>query len=111
LWADAAFGQFFEILGHIAEKAGAKVIAKNPAYSSQLLSYRDEFVFTDCSVREYWDDVEKLIIDRDINAAINIKRAGLDVFPAIKRRKGGVVIVNSITDTTSKEVLHTLRGV
>ncbi len=87
------------------------MIAKNPAYSSQLLSYRDEFVFTDCSVREYWDDVEKLIIDRDINAAINIKRAGLDVFPAIKRRKGGVVIVNSITDTTSKEVLHTLRGV
>ncbi len=110
-WADAAFGQFFEILGHIAVKAGAKVIAKNPAYSSQLLSYRDEFVFTDCAIREYWDDVEKLLVDRDINAAINIKRAGLDVFPAIKRRKGGIVIVTSITDTTSKEVLHTLRGV
>src|ERR687885_178490 len=110
-WADAAFGQFFEILGHIAGKAGAIVVAKNPAYSSQLLSYRDEFVFTDCSIREYWDNVEKLLVDRDINAAINIKRAGLDVFPAIKRRKGGVVIVGSITDTTSKEVLHTLRGV
>lgn len=110
-WADAAFGQFFEILGHIAGKAGAKVIAKNPAYSSQLLSYRDEFVFTDCGIREYWDDIENLLVDRDINAAINIKRAGLDVFPAIKRLKGGVVIVNSVTDTTSKEVLRTLRGV
>jgi len=110
-WADAAFGQFFEILGHIAGKAGAKVVAKNPAYSSLLLSYRDEFVFTDCSVREYWDDIEKLLVDRDINAAINIKRLGLDVFPSIKRRKGGIVIVGSITDSTSKEVLHTLRGV
>lgn len=110
-WADAAFGQFFEILGHIAAKAGAKVIAKNPAYSSLFLSYRDEFVFTDCGIREYWDDVEKLLVDRDINAAVNIKRLGLDVFPSIKRRKGGLVIVGSITDTTSKEVLHTLRGV
>ncbi|NEO30844.1 MAG: transposase [Symploca sp. SIO3C6] len=110
-WADAAFGQFFEILSHIAGKAGAKVIAKNPAYTSQLLSYRDEFVFTDCGIREYWDDVEKLLVDRDVNASINIKRLGLDVFPSIKRRKSGVVIVDSITNTTSKEVLHTLRGV
>ncbi len=110
-WADAAFGQFFEILGHIAAKAGAKVIAKNPAYSSQLLSYRNEFVFTDRSIREYWDEIEEILVDRDINAAINIKRLGLDVFPSIKRRKGGLVIVGSITDTTSKEVLHTLRGV
>jgi len=110
-WADAAFGQLFEILGHIAAKAGAIVVAKNPAYSSQLLSYRDEFVFTDCSIREYWDDVEKLWVDRDVNAAINLKRLGLDVFPSIKRRKGSIAIVDSITDTTSKEVLHILRGV
>jgi putative transposase len=85
-WADAAFGQFFEILGHIAGKAGAVVVAKNPAYSSQLLSYRDEFVFTDREIREYWDEIEKLWVDRDVNAAINLKRLGLDVFPSIKRR-------------------------
>ena len=109
-WADAAFGQFFEILGHIAEKAGAVVISKNPAYSSQLLAYRDEFVFSDTSIRKYWDDVEKLWVDRDINAAINLKRLGLDVFPSIKRRKGGIVIVASITDDTSKEVLRILRS-
>jgi len=35
----------------------------------------------------------------------------LDSNPSIKRRKGGLGIVDSITDTTSKEVLHTLRGV
>jgi putative transposase len=109
-WADAAFGQFFEILRHIAAKAGAVVISKNPAYSSQLLSYRDEFVFTDCDIREYWDEIEKLWVDRDVNAAINLKRLGLDVFPRLKRRKGGVVIVGSVTNTTSKEVLRILRN-
>jgi putative transposase len=109
-WSDAAFGQFFQILGHIAGKAGAVVIAKNPAYTSQLLAYRDEVIFTDTSIREYWDEVEKLLVDRDVNAAINIKRVGLDVFPTIKRRKGKIVIVGSITDDTSKEVLHILRS-
>ena len=50
------------------------------------------------------------LVDRDINAAINLKRLGLDVFPSIKRRKGGVVIVGSITNSTSKEVLRILRS-
>ena len=108
-WADAAFGNFFTILGHIAGKAGAVVIAKNPAYTSQLLSYRDEVVFKDCSIREYWDDDLKLLVDRDINAGINIKRVGLDMFPTIKRRKGGIVIVASITNDTSKEAIQILR--
>jgi putative transposase len=110
-WSDAAFGQFFHILGHIAGKAGAVVIAKNPAYTSQLLSYRDEVIFTDTSIREYWDADLKLLMDRDVKASINIKRVGLDLFPTIKRRKGGIVIVNSITDDTSKEVLHILRNI
>lgn len=63
-WSDAAFGQFFQLLGHIAGKAGAIVIAKNPAYTSQLLSYRNELIFTDCSIREYWDkDLHLLVVD------------------------------------------------
>jgi putative transposase len=98
------------LLGHIAGKAGAIVIAKNPAYTSQLLAYRDEVIFTDTGIREYWEDDLKLLVDRDVNAAINIKRVGLDVFPTIKRRKGGIVIVGSITDDTSKEVLRILRS-
>jgi putative transposase len=107
-WSDAAFGNFFTILGHIAAKAGAIVIKKNPAYTSQLLSYRDDFIFTDTSIREYWDEELKLLVDRDINAGINIKRVGLDMFPTIKRRKGGVVVVASITDDTSKEAIRIL---
>jgi putative transposase len=109
-WADAAFGQFFSILGHIAGKAGAVVIGKNPAYTSQVLAYRDEVIFTDCGIRDYWDETQSLWVDRDINAAINIKRVGLDVFPTIKRRKGGIKLVASTTDLTSKEVLHALKA-
>nr|WP_293144445.1 transposase [Okeania sp. SIO3I5] len=45
-WLDAAFNQFFQILGQVAEKAfhvaqrNARVIECEPSYTSQLLSYR-----------------------------------------------------------------------
>ncbi|KKD38153.1 RNA-guided endonuclease InsQ/TnpB family protein [Limnoraphis robusta] len=107
-WLDAAFGQFFDVLGQVAAKANATVVEVKPNYTSQLLSYRDEFVFTDRNIREYFDLELKLIVDRDVNASINIKRVGLDVFPTIKRRRGKPVIVESITKSTSKEVLSAL---
>ena len=109
-WADAAFAQFFSILAFKAEKAGAQVIPVNSQYTSQLLPYKDEFVFTDCRIREYWDEEYNLLVDRDIAAGINVKRRGLDVFPRIQRRRGNIVITNSITNSTLKEVLSTLRG-
>lgn len=108
-WADAAFAQFFSIEGYIAEKAGAKAIEVNPAYTSQLLSYKDEFVFTDCRIREYSDEELNLLIDRDINSSLNIKRVGLDVFPTLKRRKGNPVVIESATNSTSRQVLSILR--
>lgn len=109
-WIDAAFGQFFDVLGYVAGKAQAKVVPVNPAYTSQLLCYRNEFVFTDCSIRSYWDESESLWVDRDINAAINLQRVGLDVFPTIKCRRGNPVVVGSTTNSTSKEVLSVLRN-
>ncbi len=108
-WNDAAFAQFFTILEYIAGKAGARVIAVKPAYTSQLLAYRDEFVFTDCGIRDYWDDRESLLVDRDVNASINIKRVGLGLFPTIKRRRGNPVVTESTTNSTSKEVLGVLK--
>jgi putative transposase len=109
-WLDAACGQFFTILEYIASKAGARVIAVKPAYTSQLLAYRDEFIFTDCDIREYWDEKELLWVDRDINAAVNLKRVGLGLFPTIKRRRGNPVVSDSTTNSTSKEVLVVLRN-
>jgi putative transposase len=108
-WNDAAFGQFFTILEYIAGKAGTRTIAVKPAYTSQLLAYRDEFIFTDCGIREYWDEKESLWVDRDINASINVKRVGLGLFPTIKRRKGNPIVGESTTNSTSKEVLEVLR--
>jgi putative transposase len=109
-WADAAMAQFFNILKFKAEKAGALVIPVDSQYTSQLLPYKDEFAFTDCSIREYWDKEFNLLIDRDISAGINIKRVGLGLFPTIKRRKGNPVVVASTTNSTLKEVLSTLRS-
>jgi len=100
-WNDAAFGQFFTILDYIAAKAGAVVVKVNPAYTSQLLAYRDEFIFTNCEIRSYFDLQELLNVDRDVNASINIKRVGLGLFPTIKCRRGKVVITTTVTASTS----------
>jgi putative transposase len=108
-WMDAAFGQFFEILGYIAAKAGASVIPQNPAYTSQILSYRNEIIFTNLDMRSYWDETESLIVDRDINSAINLKRLGLGVFPSIKRRSKKLVVVGTMTDSITKEILNILN--
>ncbi|MEG4229531.1 transposase [Microcoleus sp. N9_B2] len=108
-WSDAAFGNFFTTLNYIAAKAGAVVISKNPAYTSMVLSYRDEIIFTDCSIRDYWDEQESLTVDRDINAAINLKRLGLDIFPSIKRRSGKLSVVGTMDKSTTKEILQTLH--
>lgn len=110
-WLDAAFGQFFDILEYIAGKAGARVIAVNPEYTSQILSYKDEFVFTQTDIREFFDVELGLKVDRDINAAINLLRVGLGVFPTIKRRRGKVIITVTATASTSKEVLDVLRRI
>ncbi|MGL5064353.1 MAG: RNA-guided endonuclease InsQ/TnpB family protein, partial [Microcoleus sp.] len=108
-WQDAAFGQFFKTLDYIALKAGAVVIAKKPAYTSMVLCYRNEIIFTDCSIRDYWDEQNSLMVDRDINAAINLKKLGLDIFPSIKRCSGNLSVVGTIDNSITKEILHTLH--
>ena len=84
-WSDAAFGMFFDTLTVVAAKAGVSVTKVNPAYTSQVLCYRNEVTFADNSVREYFDEELGLIIDRDISAALNIKQRGLQVFPLPKK--------------------------
>ena len=81
----------------------------NPAYTSMVLSYRDEIIFTDTSIRTYFDPKELLVVDRDINASINIKRLGRGLFPCIKSLKGKVVFKSTATASTHTEVLEILR--
>jgi putative transposase len=108
-WMDAAFGQFFEILSYIAGKAGAVTISQNPAYTSQVLCYRNEIIFTNLDTREYWDEIESIKVDRDINASINLKRLGLGIFPSIKRRSKKLDIVGTMSDSITKEILNILN--
>ena len=108
-WLDAAFGQFFLTLEYIAAKAGSVVVSQKPAYTSMVLCYRNEIIFTDCSMRDYWDEQNSLMVDRDINAAINLKRLGLDIFPSIKRCSGNLSIVGTMDKSTTKEILYTLN--
>ncbi|MEZ2275291.1 MAG: RNA-guided endonuclease TnpB family protein, partial [Microcoleus sp.] len=88
---------------------GAVVVSQKPAYTSMLLCYRNEMVFTDCNIREYWDEQNSLMVDRDLNAAINLKRLGLDIFPSIKRPSGNLSIVGTMDKAYQKEILHTLH--
>ena len=74
-----------------------------------VLCYRNEIIFTDCGIRNYWDEQHSLMVDRDLNAAINVKRLGLGIFPSIKRRSGNLSIVGSMDNSTIKEILHTLH--
>ncbi len=62
-----------------------------------------------CSIRKYWDEIEKIWVDRDISASINLKRVGLELFPTINRRSGK--IVKSQTNSTAKEVLAVLKRI
>jgi putative transposase len=50
-----------------------------------------------------------LMVDRDVNAAINLKRLGLDIFPRIKRRSGKPFVVGTMDNSTTKEILHILQ--
>ncbi|MEH2325230.1 MAG: hypothetical protein V7K32_17050 [Nostoc sp.] len=59
----------------------------------------------------YFDPQELLNVDRDINSAVNIKRVGLVLFPTINHRKGNPIVINSTTNSISKEVLETLVNV
>jgi putative transposase len=108
-WLDAAFGQFFKTLEYIAEKAGSAVVPQKPAYTSMVLCYRNEIIFTDCGMRDYWDEQHSLMVDRDINAAINLKKLGLDIFPKVKRRSGNLSVVGTMDESIAKEILHTLH--
>ena len=98
-WSDASFGQFFSILELVAAKYGANVQKQPCEYTTQVLCYRNEFVFTDLSKRTYKDETEGLTVDMDVNAAINLVRLQMGTFPAVKKDKhGNLTIVGDVID-------------
>ena len=110
-WGDAGVGQFLDILSYKAENAGKKVIRVNPNYTSQICCSCNAHVPKTLSDRIHSCDCG-LVLDRDWNASLNIKRVGLDVFPTIKRCKGkdkGIRVIPNATSTL-KEILELPRS-
>ncbi len=81
---DAGWGQFLTILTVKAENAGQKTIAVNPHSTSQDCSNCGEKVPKELSQRTHSCPHCGIVIDRDLNAAINIKNraAGHSVLKA-----------------------------
>ncbi|MBV8695025.1 MAG: transposase, partial [Ktedonobacteraceae bacterium] len=75
---DAGWGQFQQICRNKAEWAGSRVLLVNPKYTSQMCSGCGAIKKKDLSER--WHSCScGCSLDRDHNAALNIKRAGLNL--------------------------------
>jgi len=75
--ADAAWSGFFTMLSYKAESAGRKLVKVNPAYTTQdchRCGHRQKLTLAD---RIYKCPCCGLHIDRDLNAAKNILRLGM----------------------------------
>ncbi|MEQ9001624.1 MAG: transposase [Coleofasciculus sp. B1-GNL1-01] len=83
---DAGWGQFLSILVYKAAKAGKTVVKVKPHDTSQVCSCCNRYHQKDLSVRIH-ECLCGFVLDRDWNAAINIKRVGLGIFPTRKRRR------------------------
>ncbi|MGD2179591.1 RNA-guided endonuclease InsQ/TnpB family protein [Lusitaniella coriacea] len=112
-WSDAAFGMFLDTLSVVASKAGASVHKVNPAYTSKVLCYRNIVAFDSLSAREYRDTELGLTVDRDINAALNIKQRGLQVFPVPKKasKRKGIKIVRDLERSTVTAMVDVFRRI
>ena len=76
--SDASWSLFRSVLtkkAESAESAGRLVVAVNPAYTSQRCSGCGDIKKKSLSVRTHRCSVCGLVLDRDTNAAVNIKAA------------------------------------
>lgn len=73
---DAGWGYLKQHLADKAAEAGRQVILVNPSYTSKTCSSCGE-LFSDLSLADRWINCScGLSVDRDVNAALNILRAG-----------------------------------
>jgi putative transposase len=75
---DAAWSELRQMLAYKAESAGRKLIAVPAHFTSQMCSGCGEYVEKSLSVRTHICPYCGLVEDRDVNAAKNILRKGLD---------------------------------
>ncbi|HPZ08567.1 MAG TPA: transposase [Candidatus Eremiobacteraeota bacterium] len=76
--SDVSWGKFFEILKYKALVRGRTLKAIDPKYTSQICSQCGSMVEKSLSMRTHICPVCGLIIPRDYNSALYIKRLGLE---------------------------------
>jgi putative transposase len=83
---DASWSRFRTYVTYKAESAGRKLVLVNPAYTSQMCSSCGIIVKKDLSERVHNCPTCGLSMDRDLNAAKNILRLGLQSLVGIQPR-------------------------
>jgi putative transposase len=78
--SDAGWGQFLSILAYKAEYAGREFVQVNPNGTSQICSGCGATVKKSLSTRVHNCPACGLSLNRDFNAALNIKRLGLSLW-------------------------------
>jgi len=76
--ADAAWSQFRQFLAYKAEDAGCQFVAVDPRNTTQMYSSCLELVPKDLEERVHRCSHCGLVMDRDLNASLNILRLGLE---------------------------------
>lgn len=74
--SDSSWGMFFNFLAYKAEEAGRTLIKVTPNGTSQICSGCGEKVPKSLSVRVHKCPFCNLVLDRDLNASLNILRLG-----------------------------------
>jgi putative transposase len=74
---DVAWGQFITILAAVGVKSGVRVVKVNPYGTSQDCSECGTKVLKDLSIRTHECHKCGCVLDRDVNAAVNISQRGL----------------------------------
>ena len=75
---DAGWGRFLDILQQIATKLGKHTLGVDPRYTSQECSACRKVVRKSLSTRTHRCPHCSYVTDRDLNAALNILRLGLE---------------------------------
>jgi putative transposase len=82
--SDAGWGQFLNILSYKAEYAGREFVQVNPNGTSQICSGCGATVKKSLSTRIHNCPTCGLSLNRDFNAALNIKRLGLNLWDSTR---------------------------
>jgi putative transposase len=94
---DAGLGELRQLLEYKAEEAGVQVLAVNARNTSQVCSMCGEMVHKGLNVRIHQCPTCGLVLDRDVNAALNVLALALQNPPG----RGGQVITWAVAPSVA----------